>query len=205
MHGVLVEFEIQAHRANDALTLRRLLATRPTSLEADVGLGPGGLVVAHDTDLGDASGLSVDDVLAAAGETPVTLDVKCFPPATPDRSAFLAALRPHLDRVAICSFDERLVAAIARRRTPATLLFETTLRTATSAGTLGPRRELVTRELVDAAHAAGARVVPWTVNDAREMAALIELGIDGLVTDRPALARAVLADRLGGQERRSVA
>ena len=205
MHGADVEFEIQAHRGNDAITLRRLLATRPTSLEVDVGLGQSGLVVAHDTDLGDASGLRVEDVLAAAGDVPVMLDVKCFPPATPDRSSFLAALRPYLDRVSICSFDERLVAAIAHRRTPATLLFEAPLRTATSAATLGPRRDLVTRELVAAAHCSGARVVPWTVNDAREMAALVELGVDGLVTDRPALAHAVLADRLGGQERRSVA
>jgi hypothetical protein len=36
------------------------------------------------------------------------------------------------------------------------------------------------------------------------MAALIGLGVDGLVSDRPALVQAVLAD-LDGQERRSVA
>jgi hypothetical protein len=207
MHVAVVELEVQAHRANDALTLRRLLATRPTSIEIDVGLGAGGLVVAHDLDLADASGLLVDDVLEAAGDTPVVLDVKCFPPTTPARSAFLAAIRPYLSRVSICAFDEQLVAEIARRRpeTPTTFLFSSPLRAATSARTLGPQHELVTRELVDAAHAVGARIVPWTVNDPREMAALLELGVDGLVTDRPALAHAVLADRLARQERRSVA
>lgn len=199
-------FEIQAHRANDALTLRRLLAARPTTIEVDVGLGPSGLVVAHDTDLADASGLTLDELLAAAGAIPVVLDVKCFPPATPDRAAFVKGLQPYLGQVSICSFDEQLVAAVARRRpaTPTTFLFASPLEAATSAQTLGPRHDLVTRELVDAAHAVGARVVPWTVNDPREMAALIEVGVDGLVTDRPALAHAVLAD-LDRQERRSVA
>jgi glycerophosphoryl diester phosphodiesterase family protein len=205
-HGAFVKLEIQAHRANDALTLRRVLATRPATIEVDVGLGPSGLVVAHDTDLADASGLTVDDVLAAAGATSVMLDVKCFPPATPGRASFMKALRPYLGRVSICSFDEQLIAAVGRTRpsTPTTFLFTSPLEAATSAQTLGPRHDLVTRELVDAAHAVGARVVPWTVNDAREMAALIELGVDGLVTDRPGLAQAVLAD-LDRQERRSVA
>ena len=38
--------------------------------------------------------------------------------------------------------------------------------------------------------------MPWTVNDVREMNALIDLGVDGLVTDEPALAREVAAARL---------
>jgi glycerophosphoryl diester phosphodiesterase len=58
--------------------------------------------------------------------------------------------------------------------------------------TLGPRADLVTRELVDAAHARGMRVVPWTVNDERDMRALIGLGVDGIGTDEPALLRSVL-------------
>jgi Glycerophosphoryl diester phosphodiesterase family len=207
VHVAIMELEVQAHRANDSLALRRMLATRPTSIEVDVGLGPHGLVVAHDIDLGDASGLRVDDVLAAAGETPVVLDVKCFSPTTPGRAAFLAALRPYLGRVSICSFDEQLVADVARRSpaTPTTFLFDAPLRAATAARTLGPRRDLVTRGLVESAHAVGLRVVPWTVNEPREIAAFLELGVDGLVTDRPALAHAVLADRLVRQERRSVA
>jgi glycerophosphoryl diester phosphodiesterase len=54
----------------------------------------------------------------------------------------------------------------------------------------------VTAELVDAAHAVGLRVVPWTVNDLRQMAELMALGVDGLVTDEPALAREVARSRL---------
>jgi glycerophosphoryl diester phosphodiesterase len=192
-------FEIVAHRCNDAAVLRRLLAAGPSSLEADVGVGPFGLVVAHEPDLDDASGLTVAELLAAAGDVPVQLEAKCFPPETPAAGAFFAALRPWLPAVAVCSFDEQLVAEIARRSpsTHTTFLFHKPLRSATAAGTLGPRLDLVTRELVEGAHAVGARVVPWTVNDARTITELIDLGVDGLVTDRPALARAIALSRLG--------
>ncbi|MFC5731083.1 MULTISPECIES: glycerophosphodiester phosphodiesterase family protein [Nocardioides] len=51
-----------------------------------------------------------------------------------------------------------------------------------------------TQALVDAAHQAGMRVIPWTVNDRATMEHLIGLGIDGLITDRPDLLREVMAD-----------
>jgi glycerophosphoryl diester phosphodiesterase len=31
------------------------------------------------------------------------------------------------------------------------------------------------------------RVIPWTVNDAATMRALIEMGVDGIITDYPDL------------------
>jgi len=204
---VVVRFEIQAHRANDLLSLRRLLAARPAAVEIDVGLGPDGLVAAHETDLSDASAVDLFELLEAAGDTRVVLEAKCFPPTTPDASAFVPALRPLLGAVEIASFDERVVAEVSKLQpsTPTSFLFEQPLRAASSARTLGPRSDLVTRELVDGAHAVGVRVVPWTVNDALTMAELIDLGVDGLVTDLPALAGAVVAERLHGQGRRSVA
>lgn len=52
-----------------------------------------------------------------------------------------------------------------------------------------------TAELVDAAHEAGLRVIPYTVNDPATMDRLIELGVDGLITDRPDLARDAMAAR----------
>jgi glycerophosphoryl diester phosphodiesterase len=205
-----MEFEIQAHRGNDALVLQRLLAARPSSVEADIGLSPAGLVVAHETDLSDASGLTVEELLAAAGDTTVVLEAKCFPRETPGASAFVRALLPFLDTASVASFDERVVAEIGRLRpaTPTTFLFESPPRSASVARTLGPRQDLVTRDLIESAHAGGARVVPWTVNDVQTMAELVDLGVDGLVTDLPALAQAVVASRSEGLRRerhRSVA
>jgi glycerophosphoryl diester phosphodiesterase len=50
-----------------------------------------------------------------------------------------------------------------------------------------------TAAMVTAAHAAGMRVIPWTVDDVATMQSLIDLGVDGLITDRPDVLRDVLA------------
>jgi glycerophosphoryl diester phosphodiesterase len=193
-----VTFEIQAHRGNDQLTLRRLLRSSPSSVEIDVGVAGGELVVAHDTDHGDATGLRLEQALAAAGSTPLVVEAKCVPGVTPAAADFVAALRSHLSRIRLCSFDADVLAGAreARPGLATTFLFSAPVAFGGLAPTVGPRHDLVTRELVEAAQAAGQRVVPWTVNDVGEMAALIDLGVDGLVTDEPSLARAVLESRV---------
>lgn len=51
-----------------------------------------------------------------------------------------------------------------------------------------------TPELVRHAHDKGLKVIPWTVNDPATMRALLNDGIDGLITDYPDRARAVFAE-----------
>jgi glycerophosphoryl diester phosphodiesterase len=50
----------------------------------------------------------------------------------------------------------------------------------------------VTSDMVERAHAAGMKVIPWTVDDKPTMRALIATGIDGLITDYPDRLRDVM-------------
>ncbi|HYM41457.1 MAG TPA: glycerophosphodiester phosphodiesterase [Steroidobacteraceae bacterium] len=45
------------------------------------------------------------------------------------------------------------------------------------------------------AHLLGIAVIAWTVNDAHEMADLMDMGVDGIISDRPDLLRTVAAAR----------
>jgi glycerophosphoryl diester phosphodiesterase len=56
-----------------------------------------------------------------------------------------------------------------------------------------PEHTLVDAALVEAAHGRQMQLVPWTVNDPARMERLIELGVDGLITDYPDRATRVLA------------
>lgn len=48
---------------------------------------------------------------------------------------------------------------------------------------------------VDIAHDRGINVHVWTIDDEDTMRSLIEMGVDGIVTDRPSVLRKVLAER----------
>ena len=54
-------------------------------------------------------------------------------------------------------------------------------------------RDLREVDLRDA-HKLGLRVVVWTVNDPDDMASLIEMGVDGIITDYPDRLKAVLGE-----------
>jgi len=45
------------------------------------------------------------------------------------------------------------------------------------------------------AHELGLRVIPWTVNEPADIAAMIDLGVDGIISDRPDRVREALAAR----------
>ena len=55
-------------------------------------------------------------------------------------------------------------------------------------------RNLSPQELADA-HALGLKVLPWTVNDRSDMRRLIDLGVDGIITDYPDRLREVMAEK----------
>lgn len=48
-----------------------------------------------------------------------------------------------------------------------------------------PNYNDLTLGLIEEAHEHGLQVIPWTVNDPAIMRALLQMGVDGLITDRP--------------------
>ncbi|MEN0069749.1 MAG: glycerophosphodiester phosphodiesterase [Propionicimonas sp.] len=57
------------------------------------------------------------------------------------------------------------------------------------------RIPLVTPRFVRTAHRHGIKVNVWTINDAATMESLIDLGVDGIVTDQPEMLRTILEQR----------
>lgn len=53
----------------------------------------------------------------------------------------------------------------------------------------------LTPELVSESHALGLKVVVWTANEPADIARLIEMGVDGIISDRPDLLRKVAAEK----------
>lgn len=53
----------------------------------------------------------------------------------------------------------------------------------------------ISKQDVDEAHSLGMKVVPWTVNSESDMNMLLDMGVDGIISDKPWLLRKVLEKR----------
>ena len=60
------------------------------------------------------------------------------------------------------------------------------------AGSINPRFDMVNAELCDTAHGLGLQVITWTVNAPDAMRTLIDLGVDGIITNYPERMRALV-------------
>lgn len=125
--------------------------------------------------------------------------------------ALAATLRRHdaLDRVCVGAFSDRrltrLRALLGERlctslgpRAVATLRFGRPVRAVGHAAQVPIRqgRVVVTEPgFVDRAHRLGMHVHVWTVDDPDEIGRLLDLGVDGIMTDRPAVLREVFERR----------
>lgn len=95
---------------------------------------------------------------------------------------------------AVHSFDHRVVRRTGRLAPPLRLgILQTSylidpVRAMRDAGALDlwQQWELIDRELVERVHAAGGRVIAWTINDPARAGDLADIGVDGLCTDVPA-------------------
>lgn len=62
---------------------------------------------------------------------------------------------------------------------------------------------IVSARTVRVARAAGVPMIVWTINDQAEMRELLDLGVDGIITDRPDLLRTLIDERSRGAGRGS--
>jgi len=100
------------------------------------------------------------------------------------------------DRLLIQSFDEDALRR-ARDAFRGMLDFETSFLVlypgddpayvAQFADVYAPTAPTLDAEFIARFHDAGLRVIPWTVNDEAEMCGLIDMGVDGIISDDPAL------------------
>ena len=99
-----------------------------------------------------------------------------------------------LDRITVESFDHRSLLAIKHLnpKIPVAALLGQDLPdwqaviTAAKADIISPDMDWVTTEAVQAAHAIGARVIPYSANHEEDWNYLIACGVDGIITDDPA-------------------
>jgi glycerophosphoryl diester phosphodiesterase len=148
----------------------------------------------------------MDDLLGAWPEARVNIDCKSNAAVEP----MVELMRRHdcLDRVCIGSFDDRRMARLRTLLGPRactsfaqreTALFKFTGRTTGGLAAQIPatfRRVAVpTRRFVRRAHERGIVVHVWTINERDDMIRFLDLGVDGLITDRPAELKQVLLER----------
>jgi glycerophosphoryl diester phosphodiesterase len=167
-------------------------------------------------DLGNGQAFaSLAEALDAFPEARFNVDVKAE--SAPEATAAAIIQARAIPRVLVTSFSEsrrrRAVdllphvatsasAAVLRAVIPETKLrFDALVRRGLAGFTAVqvPERvkgvRVVTPRFVDAVHAAGVEVHVWTVNEPEAMSRLLDLGVDGLVTDRCDIAAAVIAGR----------
>ena len=114
--------------------------------------------------------------------------------------AVAAALEGLGDRAPVHSFDHRVGRRVRELapRTPAGVLSTSYLVDTVAAIRAADARDLwqhwtmIDGTLVDVVHAAGGRVIAWTVNDPEVAVALAAAGVDGVCTDIPAVVAGAL-------------
>jgi glycerophosphoryl diester phosphodiesterase len=148
-----------------------------------------------------------EEVVALAREAGVRIfpEVKDprFYPGIEERVAATLRAYEYEDRTIVQSFDagslERLRELNPRLRLAALYTRDNPLREDPPgrAEVIGPPWELVAgdRGLVREAHVAGRQVVVWTVEGASTARQMIQARVDGIITNRPDVVRALLDDR----------
>jgi glycerophosphoryl diester phosphodiesterase len=138
------------------------------------------------------------DALAAVGETATAfVEVKSLDPAHDGVLLALLGTAAWSARAHVHGFDHRIVRRLKTRRPG---LVTGVLSTSypvdpfhqlagAGASELWQHESLIDEPLVRGAHERGAAVIAWTVDDPARMRELLALGVDGICTNRPDVAR----------------
>ncbi|GAC1304953.1 MAG: glycerophosphodiester phosphodiesterase [Acidimicrobiales bacterium] len=158
---------------------------------------------------------TLDEVLEAFPDTFLNLDIKQTAPAVaPYEGDVARILQDHgrTDDVIVASFDDRATDAFGRYApqigTSAGIMGVAEFWRACHQGEVPARLDHVALQvpvatagvtvldqiLVEAAHDQGLAVHAWTIDDPAEMARLVDLGVDGIISDVPSVLATVLAD-----------
>jgi glycerophosphoryl diester phosphodiesterase len=214
----------KAERENTVAAFRRAHSMGAHGVELDVRrTADGALVVHHDPLLADGRAIiatdradlpdhipTVSEGLDACDGMWVNLEIKNDPTepdfdptdSIADDTMALLAQRDEPQRWLMSSFrietmDRcRAVAPAVRTAWLTGAVPDDVVEILTSRGhtALHPWVRLLSRDVVDRCHAAGIEVNTWTCDDPNRMRELIEWGIDGICTNVPDVALAVLAD-----------
>lgn len=204
--GVLVAFhDASLDRVTDA---RGQIADLPWSTVRTAGVGPG-------PDGATEAIPRLDELLEAFPTARFNIDIKA-PGAVDPLARAIEQHRAH-DRVCVGSFStarlqrfrRRMGTRVATAVTPAGVLralltpfghrllpdHGLVFQVPVSHRVRGRALPIVTPQFVRRAHAHGQGVHVWTINDSHEMKRLIDMGVDGLITDRPDLLKDILIAR----------
>jgi glycerophosphoryl diester phosphodiesterase len=130
------------------------------------------------------------------GNVVVNIEVKNTPVNYPGIEEDLLEVISHYkypDRLVISSFDHKVLLHLSHESELQLALLAGCAfydlpgyATAIGATVWHPPVDIVRPDLVEEAHEAGLVVNVWTVNEEREWRSLIEMGVDGIITDDPA-------------------
>lgn len=187
-------------------------------VELDVHLSAdGALVICHDDRYSDGRDVwstpsgdrpeqvpLLDQALDACAGMGVNIEIKVTRPGTEVAAAVVESVVARRDAgseqpICVSSFDESTLAQVRAADASvdtAQLLFDLSsdpdaVQRAADAGAVGinPWDPFVDRALVQRCAALGLTVTPWTVDDRDRILELADLGVDGIITNTPALAR----------------
>lgn len=149
----------------------------------------------------------LEEVFDMLGDLELNVEIKANNPgrngALVEATAKVIRLSNRADKVLVSSFDPFSLVQFYRQLPDVALGFlfgadqslairKGWLARATGAAVMHPEHTLCTAETVKAWHTSGRPINAWTVDDDAELRRLSELGVDGIFTNDPAKALAVL-------------